>query len=71
MPDHICGFICKNPDCERNNKIDDTFQFPAELENSYPCVHCGWINELDNEIRFNRNSRVKTMLKINGAHPPS
>jgi len=71
MSDHICGFICKNPDCERDNGIDDTFQFPAELENSYPCVHCEWINELDNEIRFNGSSRVRKMLKINSAHPPS
>jgi len=50
VSDHICGFICKNPECERNNKIDDTFQFPAELEDSYLCVDCGWKNELDNEI---------------------
>ncbi len=71
MSDHICGFICKNPECEHNNKIDDTFQFPAELEDGYPCVQCGWTNQLDKDIRFNRNSRVKTMLKINAACPPS
>lgn len=71
MSDHICGFICKNPECERNNKIDDTFQFPAELENRYLCVQCGWLNELDNDIRFNRSSRIKTMLKIKAACPPS
>ncbi len=71
MSDHFCGYICKNPDCERKNKIDDTFQFPAELETSYPCDHCGWINELDNDIKFNRSSRILTMLKINSAHPHS
>ena len=70
MSDHNCGFICKNQGCERNNKIDDTFQFPAELETSYPCLHCGWTNELEKDIKFNRNSRVLTMLKINAAYPP-
>ncbi|GJL77819.1 MAG: hypothetical protein NPINA01_08080 [Nitrospinaceae bacterium] len=71
MSDHICGFTCKNPDCEGNNKIDDTFQFPAELDDNYPCQHCGWINALDSGIKFNRSSRVLSMLKIRSAHPPA
>jgi len=71
MADHICGFICKNPECEKTNKIDDTFQFPAELEDRYPCMHCEWINELDSDVQFNRSSRVLTMLKINSSHPAS
>ncbi len=70
MSDHICGFICKNPECERKSKIDDTFQFPAELEDRYPCQHCGWINELESGIKLNRSSRVLSMLEIKSACPP-
>jgi len=69
MSEHFCGFICKNPACEKNNKIDDTFQFPAELEERYPCLHCGWINELESDIKFNRSARVLTLLKIKSAQP--
>ncbi|VAX27470.1 hypothetical protein MNBD_NITROSPINAE05-841 [hydrothermal vent metagenome] len=71
MSDHHCGFICKNSECERKNKIDDTFQFPAELDNAYPCSHCGWVNELESDVRFNRSSRVLMLLKINSARPPA